>query len=66
MTDERWSFCGIPAVLLEGRMDGVLLGGVEIEGLGETRFGIRSAGTFEPAAGALCEDQPGRSDRKQE
>jgi hypothetical protein len=57
-------------VLLQGRVNGVLLGRIQGERLGETSFGIRAARSTGAAAlseiAALPEDQSGGSDGEQE
>ncbi len=51
-------------MFLQDRMHGVLLSRVQIQRLGEARFGIRTAGAAESTAGTLCESQSGCGDRK--
>jgi hypothetical protein len=53
------------AMLLQCRMHRVLLGGIQVQSLGEMSFGVRSAGSARSAASwALCEDESSGSGRE--
>ena len=49
-------------MLLQSRVDGVLLSRVQIQSFGEVGFGIRSTGSAESAA--LSEDESSGGDRE--